>query len=79
MKSLSTIKLLQSVILTLISSCVLISHSSTSDFFSCLSPGPGYDLVPIAALKNKAGILRARNLEAGFDEGGEEFFEPMST
>jgi hypothetical protein len=28
-------------------------------------------LVPIAALKDKAGILRAKNLEAGLDEGDE--------
>ena len=39
----------------------------SSTFFWLLSPG--YDLVPIAALKDKARILRAKNLEAGLNEG----------
>jgi isopenicillin N synthase-like dioxygenase len=47
----------------------------SSTFFWHLSPD--YDLVPIAALKDKADILRARNLEAGLDEGDEEIYEPM--
>ena len=47
----------------------------SSTFFWHLSPD--YYLVPIAALKDKADILRARNLEAGFDEGDEEIYEPM--
>ena len=93
MKLLSTIKRLQSVIPTLISSC----HSSrvlcqaierrkveypdrpliriSSTFFWHLSSD--YDLVPIATLKDKAGILRAKNLEAGLNEGDEVIYEPM--
>jgi hypothetical protein len=53
----------------------LIRISST--FFWQLSPD--YDLVPIAPLKKKAAILRAKNLEAGLNEGlGDEvIFEPM--
>ena len=51
----------------------LIRISST--FFWHLSSD--YDLVPIAALKDKAGILRAKNLEAGLNEGDEVIYEPM--
>ena len=51
----------------------LIRISST--FFWHLSSD--YDLVPIATLKDKAGILRAKNLEAGLDEGDEVIYEPM--
>ena len=47
----------------------------SSSFFSSLSPD--YDLVPIAMLKDKAGILRAKNLEAGLNEGEEVIYEPM--
>jgi hypothetical protein len=36
-----------------------------------------YDLVPVPALKDKAGILRAKNLEAGLNEGDEVNYEPM--
>jgi hypothetical protein len=36
-----------------------------------------YDLVPIAALKDVAGILRAKNLKAGLNEGDEVIYEPM--
>ena len=43
----------------------LIRISST--FFWHLSSD--YDLVPIAALKDKAGILRPKDLEAGWNEG----------
>ena len=51
----------------------LIRISST--FFWHLSSD--YDLVPIPALKDKAGILRAKNLEAGLNEGDEVIYEPM--
>ncbi len=51
----------------------LIRISST--FFWHLSSD--YDLVPIAALKDKAGALRAKNLQAGLDEGDEVVYEPM--
>jgi len=47
----------------------------SSSFFWNLSPD--YDLVPIAALKEKADILRAKNLEAGLNEGDEVIYEPM--
>ena len=42
----------------------------SSTFFWLLSPD--YEQVPIAALKDKARILRAKNLEAGLNEGDEE-------
>jgi isopenicillin N synthase-like dioxygenase len=51
----------------------LIRISST--FFWHLSSD--YDLVPIAALKDKARILRSQNLEAGLFEGDEVDYEPM--
>jgi len=51
----------------------LIRISST--FFWHLSSD--YDLVPIAALKDRARILRAKNLEAGLNEGDEVIYEPM--
>ena len=51
----------------------LIRISST--FFWHLSSD--YDLVPIAALKDKASKLRAKNLEAGLNEGDEVIYEPM--
>ena len=51
----------------------LIRVSST--FFWHLSPE--YDLIPISALKDKAGVLRAKNLEAGLSEGDEVIYEPM--
>jgi len=51
----------------------LIRVSST--LFWHLSPD--YDLVPIPALKDRAGILRAKNLEAGLQEGDEVIYEPM--
>ena len=38
---------------------------------------PDYDLVPITALKDKAAIQRAKNLEAGLNEGDEVIYEPM--
>ena len=47
----------------------------SSSFFWNLSFN--YDLVPIAALKDKAGIVRRKNLEAGLDEGEELIYEPM--
>ena len=51
----------------------LIRISST--FFWHLSSD--YDLVPIATLKDKARILRAKNLKAGLNEGDEVIYEPM--
>ena len=51
----------------------LIRISST--FFWHLSSD--FDLVPIPALTDKAGILRANNLEAGLIEGDEMIYEPM--
>ena len=51
----------------------LIRISST--FFWHLSSD--FDLVPIPALTDKAGILRAKNLEAGLNEGDEMIYEPM--
>ena len=51
----------------------LIRVSST--FFWHLSSD--YDLVPVPALKDKAGILRAKNIEAGLNEGDEVIYEPM--
>ena len=47
----------------------------SSSFFWLLSSD--YDLVPIPALKDKARILRAKNLEAGLSEGDEVIYEPM--
>ena len=38
---------------------------------------PDYVLVSITALKGKADILRAKNLEAGLNEGDEVIYEPM--
>ena len=91
MRLLSTIELLKSVIRLI--SCVLISllHQAieqrkvefpnrplirvSSTLFWHLSPD--YDLVPIAALKDQAGKLRAKNLEAGWDEGDEVIYEPI--
>jgi isopenicillin N synthase-like dioxygenase len=46
----------------------------SSSLFWHLSPD--YDLVPIATLKDKADILRAKNLEAGLNEG-DVIYEPM--
>jgi hypothetical protein len=51
----------------------LIRVSST--FFWHLSSD--YDLIPIAALKDQASILRAKNLEAGLNEGDEVIYEPI--
>jgi len=51
----------------------LIRISST--FFWHLSSD--YDLFPIPALKDKAAILRSRNLQVGLDEGDEVEYEPM--
>ena len=51
----------------------LIRISST--FFWHLSSD--YDLIPIAALKDRANALRAKNLEAGLNEGDEVIYEPM--
>jgi len=51
----------------------LIRISST--FFWHLSSD--YDLVPIPVLKDKAAIVRAKNLEAGLNEGDEVVYEPM--
>lgn len=51
----------------------LIRISST--FFWHLSSD--CDLVPIAALKDKADILRSQNLQAGLYEGDEVDYKPM--
>ena len=47
----------------------------SSSFFWNLSLD--FDLVPITALEDKAGIVRRKNLEAGLEEGDEVFYEPM--
>jgi hypothetical protein len=51
----------------------LIRISST--FFWHLSSD--YDLVPIAALKDKAGILRSNSLQVGLNEEDEVVYEAM--
>ena len=51
----------------------LIQISST--FLGHLSSD--YDLVPVATLKEKARIFRAKNPKAGLNEGDEVIYEPM--
>ena len=51
----------------------LIRVSST--LFWHLSPDSILD--PNPACKDKAGILRAKNIEAGLNEGDEVIYEPM--
>jgi hypothetical protein len=46
----------------------------SSTFFRHLSSD--YHLIPIATLKDVAGILRAKNLKAGLNEGDEVIYKP---